>query len=108
VNNYYDCPFEIKSEDITDKGRFSGYGSTFGGKPDSYGDIIVQGAFKETLERGGRNGNGIGMLWQHRSEEPIGVYESIVENSKGLKVEGQLALEVQRGKEAYILMKMKA
>jgi HK97 family phage prohead protease len=106
--NYYNCPFEIKKEDITDAGIFEGFGSTFGGKPDSYGDIITEGAFKETLRKGGRNGTGIAMLWQHKSDKPIGVYQEVVETEKGLKVRGELALEVQQGKEAYILMKMGA
>jgi hypothetical protein len=103
---YFDCAF-IK-EDISEKGIFQGYGSTFGGDPDDYGDIVVSGAFKETLKKGGRNGNGVCMLWQHRSDKPIGVYEEIEENRKGLRIVGQLALEVQQGKEAYILMKMGA
>lgn len=106
--NYYNCPFEINQKDITDTGVFEGFGSTFGGKPDSYGDIIKEGAFSETLKKGGRNGNGVAMLWQHKSDNPIGVYSKIVEVQKGLAVTGQLALEVQQGKEAYILMKMGA
>ena len=105
---YYECPFEINQKDITETGIFEGFGSTFGGKPDSYGDVIVKGAFTETLKKGGRNGTGVAMLWQHRSDNPIGVYKSLAENDKGLKVAGQLALEVQQGKEAYILMKMGA
>jgi uncharacterized protein len=105
---YFNCPFNIKQEDITEQGIFIGYGSTFGGKPDSYGDIIVKGAFTETLKKGGRNGTGIAMLWQHNSDEPIGVYKEVIEDQKGLRVIGQLALDVQRGKEAYHLMKMGA
>ncbi len=108
INPYLYCPFEVKADEITDKGIFSGYGSTFGGRPDSYGDIIVEGAFKETLAKNGRNGQGFAMLWQHRSEEPIGVWEEINENKTGLIVKGQLALEVQQGKETFILLKMRA
>lgn len=105
---YLDMPFDVKSEDITDDGVFSGYGSTFGGAPDSHGDVIKQGAFKTTLEAGGRNGTGISMLWMHDVEQPIGIWTELNENAKGLKVTGQLALDVQRGREAYILLKMKA
>lgn len=106
--SYFACPFEIKAEDISDKGVISGYGSTFGGKPDSYGDIINEGAFSETLKNGGRNGSGIAMLWQHDARQPIGTWSEIVENSKGLKVTGQLALGVQQADEAFILLKMNA
>lgn len=106
--NYIEVPFEIKTEDIKEDGTFSGYGSTFGGKPDSYGDVIRYGAFSDTIRNGGRNGNGIAMLWQHRESEPIGVWTDLVENTKGLKVTGKLALKIQRGLEAYELMKMGA
>lgn len=110
MKNYLikEFPLEIKAEDITEEGIFMGYASTFGGKPDSYGDVIRQGAFKETLKKGGRNGTGIALLWQHDSSKPIGIWTEIVENSRGLKVTGKLNLDVQLGKEAYSLMKMGA
>ncbi|MCK5606772.1 HK97 family phage prohead protease, partial [Candidatus Pacearchaeota archaeon] len=62
-------------EDGDEAGVFTGYGSTFGGKPDSYGDIVVAGAFRNTLAKGGRNGNGVAMLWQHEMHNPIGIWE---------------------------------
>lgn len=97
-------PLEIKAEDIDEAGKFKGWGSTFGGKPDSYGDVIVKGAFKDTILNGGRNGNGIAMLYQHRAAEPIGIWTLIEEKEKGLWVEGELILDVQRAKETYSLM----
>ena len=42
-------PLEIKADDVGDDGTFKGYGSTFGGMPDSHGDIIVEGAFHDTI-----------------------------------------------------------
>lgn len=105
---YHDVPFEIKAEDVADDGVFSGYGSTFGGKPDSYGDVIAPGAFTETIAKGGRNGTGIAMLWQHKSDEPIGVWRSIEQNKKGLKLEGQLAIKSTKGSDAHELMKIGA
>jgi uncharacterized protein len=103
-----DFSFEIKTEDIEPSGIFKGYASMFGGEPDSYGDIVMRGAYSETLSKGGRNGNGVAMLWQHDPTKPLGVWKSLVEDSKGLKVEGQLAIGTQLGKEAYELMKMGA
>ena len=44
----------------------------------------------------------------HKTDEPIGVYEKMEEDEKGLRVEGKLALGTQRGKEVYELMKMGA
>jgi HK97 family phage prohead protease len=101
-------PFEIKAEDINEDGTFEGYASTFGGTPDSYGDVIVEGAFAKTLARGGRNKNGIAMLWQHDSSEPIGIWLEHVENRKGLKVKGKLEIESDFGKRVYGLLKMGA
>jgi HK97 family phage prohead protease len=48
------------------------------------------------------------ILWGHMSREVIGVNQQMSEDAKGLKVTGQLALDVQRGREAYSLMKMGA
>ena len=103
-----DFAFEVKEADIKEDGIFSGYGSTFGGEPDSYGDVIAQGAFKNSLASGGRNRNGIALLWQHDSSQPIGVWQQMVEDSKGLAVQGKLALDTQLGKETYNLLKMGA
>lgn len=98
-------PFEVKAEDIDEDGRFKGWASTFGGSPDAHGDVIVKGAFKETILMGGRNGNGIPMLYQHNSDKPIGIWEKLEEKEQGLYVEGKLILEVALAREAYELMK---
>ena len=103
---HIDVPFE--KESVDPDGTFKGYGSTFGGAPDSYGDVIAPGAFSDTLAKGGRNGTGIAMLYQHNSDEPVGVYKELKENTKGLFVDGQMALGVQRAKEAHELMMMGA
>lgn len=103
---FFDIKMELK--ELTEDGRFSGYASTFGGDPDSYGDIIAPGAFAASLARGGYGGNGIKMLWQHDTDDPIGVWSVVREDMKGLYVEGQLALGVQKGREAYELLKIGA
>ena len=56
AQNTLDFTFELKAE-ADDKGVFSGYGSTFGGAPDPYGDIVLPGAFQKTIANDGRNGN---------------------------------------------------
>jgi len=78
---------------------FSGLASTFGGEPDAYGDIVMHGAFTETLQKGGRNKRGIAMLYQHDSAKPIGRWEKLVETELGLHVEGRLNLEKQMCKD---------
>ena len=103
---YLDCTAEIKAiADEENKGEFIGYGSIFGNK-DLGNDIVMQGAFTESLNKKGAKG--IKMLYQHNADEPIGVYDEIVEDSRGLKVKGRLAMGTQRGREVYELMKMGA
>ena len=101
-------PFEIKIDAAQSDGSFEGYGSTFGGAPDSYGDIVIQGAFKDSLKKNGRNGNGIAMLWQHDSKVPVGVWDRMEENSKGLFVQGKVAINTSLGKDVFELAKMGA
>ena len=48
------------------------------------------------------------MLFQHKTDEPIGVFEDIHEDTKGLFVKGKLAMGTQRGRESYELLKMGA
>lgn len=85
-----DFAAEIKAEDVHLNGVFKGYASTFGGEKDSGGDIIAKGCFTRTLKQKGRNGNGIAMLWSHDAKCPIGVWNVIAEDEKGLYVEGQV------------------
>jgi len=92
-------------EDDAEKGTFEGYGSIFNNK-DLGNDVVMQGAFTKSLRRTGAKG--VKMLYQHKSDMPIGVFDSIKEDENGLKVKGRLALGTQAGKEAYELMKMGA
>lgn len=85
-----DIPFQIKS--INDAGEFEGYGSVFGVK-DAYDDIVVKGAFQKSLDKWKEKDDFPSLLWQHKMDEPIGVYTSMVEDDKGLIVSGRLLIE---------------
>ena len=101
-----DIAFEYKATaDEEEKGAFSGYGSIFGNK-DLGNDIVVSGAFAKSIGRKGARA--VKMLYQHKQDEPIGVFDEIVEDERGLKVKGRLAMGTQRGREVYELMKMGA
>ena len=101
-----DIQFEYKAEtDQEDKGVFTGYGSIFGNK-DQGNDIVVEGAFAKSI--GKKGARAVKMLYQHRQDEPIGVFDEIIEDRRGLKVKGRLAMGTQRGREVYELMKMGA
>lgn len=85
-----DIPFEIKS--ISDSGAFTGYGSVFGVK-DSYSDIVIKGAFTNSLNQWKEKGRLPALLWQHKMDEPIGYYTKMVEDENGLYLEGQLLID---------------
>lgn len=88
------------------EGVIEGYGSVFG-NVDSYGDIVVNGAFDRTLKDADSAGRMPAMLWQHNPDEPIGVWTEMRQDKRGLVVKGQLA-QTQRGREALELIKMGA
>jgi HK97 family phage major capsid protein/HK97 family phage prohead protease len=89
--------FELKNLD--EAGKFSGYLAVFG-NVDQGNDRIEKGAFARTLNAKSR----FPLLWQHRMDEPVGGL-SAKEDERGLLIEGELNLDVQRGKEAYALLK---
>ena len=100
------CEWKIEQdEEDENAGRFSGYASIFGNK-DLGNDVVEKGAFTSSLRK--KSPKQIKMLFMHKTDEPIGVYEKMEEDEKGLRVEGKLALGTQRGKEVYELMKMGA
>ncbi len=99
----------IKAYDDEDEdknyGTFEGYGSVFGNK-DLGNDVIEAGAFAKSLKR--RKPQNVKLLYQHKSDMPIGVFDEIKEDEHGLVVKGRLALKTQAGAEAYELLKMGA
>lgn len=88
-------------------GEIAGYASVWG-KVDSYGESVMEGAFTKSLKRWKASKRPIPMLWQHRSDVPIGVWDDFEEDAKGLKMSGRVNLETQRGTEAWSDIKMKA
>jgi HK97 family phage prohead protease len=100
-----DMPCEFKEIEQDDDGSFEGYASVFNNK-DLGNDVIRRGAFLESISE--RSPKGIKLLYQHKSDEPIGVIDSLEEDSKGLKIKGRLAMGTQKGKEVFELMKMGA
>jgi hypothetical protein len=106
--------FELKfAEGDAKTGVFSGYGAVFGNM-DSHGDVIEKGAFKDTLRAWEDKGKYPPMLLQHGGMFgpvddmlPVGKWTKMEENSRGLKVEGELfALSTERGQ--YLHEGMKA
>ncbi|HDL8228732.1 TPA: HK97 family phage prohead protease [Yersinia enterocolitica] len=78
---------EIKFSGDSTQGIFEGYASVFN-NTDSDGDIILPGAFKNVLAGQSRK---VSMFYNHRTWElPVGKWEQLEEDSKGLLVRGQL------------------
>ena len=104
---------EIKSElkayhdeeENKEYGTFEGYGSVFGNR-DLGNDVIEKGAFAKSIKK--RTHKGVKLLYQHKSDMPIGVFDEIKEDDHGLYIKGRLALKTQAGAEAYELLKMGA
>ena len=88
---------------LSDLGRdaFEGYASLFG-VPDGAGDVVQPGAFAASLRK--RPARAVRMLYQHLAHEPIGVWETIREDGKGLYVRGRLTLDVVRAREVLALI----
>ena len=97
--------FSLK--EIGEDGSFRGYASVFD-VIDSHYDVITRGAFTATISSYTEKGRMPSFLWQHNSDEPIGIITLLREDERGLYMEGKLALDTQRGKEAYSLLKMGA
>ncbi len=77
---------------IDAEGRFAGYASVFN-RLDSGGDIVLPGAFAKSLAK--RRGR-IRLLFQHDPKEPVGIWETLAEDSHGLFVTGRLVPGVPR------------
>lgn len=83
------------------EGRIEGYACLFG-EVDLGRDIVERGAFAETLAA--RGAAGVRLLYQHDPAEPIGVWDEIGEDARGLFVRGRLSLDVRRAREVQSLV----
>jgi HK97 family phage prohead protease len=81
-----------------------GYASVFGTR-DHGGDVVQAGAYAASLKALAAAGRRVRMLWQHDPREPIGVWDEVREDDRGLRVRGRILTEVARGAEAAALLK---
>lgn len=100
-------PLEIKA--VNSEGTFEGYGSVFN-VVDSYREIVLPGAFKETIAEHRKNNTAPALLWQHKADEPIGRYTHFEEDGRGLYMRGELFIDanVPLADKAYTLLQRKA
>ena len=83
--------------------RITGYASIFGLK-DQGGDVVQPGAYAKSLARLRAAGGTVRMLWQYDPAQPIGVWDEVREDQKGLWVSGRILTDVDRGREAAALI----
>lgn len=89
----------------SEAGIIEGYASTFGGNPDSYGDVIAPGAYSKTLGDLKASGRSLPMLWSHDQGNVIGHWIDLTQDAKGLLAKGKLNLNTQRGQEVQAMLK---
>ncbi len=88
---------------VTDGTRIEGYASYFG-KRDKGGDVVQAGAYGASLKALAGAGRRVKMLWQHDPAQPIGIWDEVREDKRGLYVKGRLLSDVAKGREAAALI----
>ncbi|MBB3985563.1 hypothetical protein GGQ68_001896 [Sagittula marina] len=83
--------------------KIEGYASLFG-KCDQGGDVVSKGAYARSLKRLMSEGRAVKMLWQHDPAQPIGIWDEVREDERGLFVKGRLLDSVEKGREAAALI----
>lgn len=99
--------FVVDVNTTTETGVFTGYASVFN-NIDSVRDVVLPGAFTETLAEYGENGANIPCYWNHVLNDPrmcIGWTLEAREDANGLFVRVQLDLGSEVGSQAYAMLK---
>ena len=91
--------FDIDTKSIDDAGSFEGFASVYG-NIDEGGDIVEAGAFTKSIT----NQSTVPILYQHNQKQPIGLGR-LEDTASGLKIYGDLVLDVPEAKSAYALMR---
>jgi HK97 family phage prohead protease len=98
----FSLPVEIKlASDGLSAGEVVGYASTY--DVDQQGDQVMPGAFRTTLAAHKAKSTQPLMLWNHDLDVPLGKWETLREDSRGLYVRGKLSLGVAKADDARIL-----
>ena len=95
---------KFQKNDVNEDGTFSGYGSVFDVVDNDY-DVVSSGAFTKSLSRWKEKGALPALLWQHRTDKPVGIYTAMSEDKNGLYVEGKIFKDMNLGKDVYELLK---
>lgn len=88
---------------LTEGSVIEGYASLFG-LPDQGGDIVAPGAYAASLARLADAAGKVRMLWQHDPGQPIGIWDEVREDARGLWVRGRLLPDIAKAREAAALI----
>ncbi len=83
--------------------EIKGYASFFDAV-DQGNDVVQRGAYGASLMALKAAGRGVKMLWQHDPAQPIGVWDQVREDARGLFVKGRILQSVEKGREAIALI----
>lgn len=90
-----------------DEGSFEALVAVFN-NIDSYGDVILKGAFADTLTEWKDSGYPVPVVWSHDKDDPfshIGVVTEAKETDTGLVVKAQLDMENPKAAQVHRLLK---
>lgn len=102
-----DIQLKAGPDDGLKDGQFIAYASVFGNK-DSYGDVVMPGAFDRTLAEWLKSGDVIPILFGHNMSDPdynLGGVSSAEEDAVGLKIVGDLDLDNPKALQTYRMLK---
>lgn len=99
----FDCEVKLAGDDAA-VGTVEGYASVFN-IIDRGGDVVLPGAFKATLAALKKAKSTVPILWMHDSWNPIGIWSQLEEDERGLKVKGDLILDVPQASAARALVR---
>ncbi|KIC17515.1 HK97 family phage prohead protease [Leisingera sp. ANG-Vp] len=88
---------------LKDATEIKGYASLFG-QTDQGGDVVKRGAYAASLKALKEQGRTVKMLWQHDPAQPIGVWDEVREDQRGLFVRGRILTATPKGAEAAALI----
>ncbi|WP_417263078.1 HK97 family phage prohead protease [Celeribacter sp.] len=95
---------DVTVKETTENGvKIEGYASLFGHR-DTGGDMVMKGAYAKSLAALKAKGRSVKMLWQHDPAQPIGIWDEVREDARGLYVKGRLLTDLQKGREAVALI----
>ena len=87
---------------MTEETEIEGYASLFWTR-DLNEDVTAAGAFAASLARTGPAG--VKMLYQHEAQAPVGVWDEVVEDGRGLFVRGRILAVTPQARLAAALVR---